>query len=238
MILPLLKYMTDKGQVSQMALQIEEVSVARQRVVEAAERLFMERSYNAISLRDIADALGIKQASLYYHFPQGKEEIYVVVAERAFARHAEGMSAAIASAATLPEQLHAVAAWFATQPRMCLMGMIHADLPALHEDPMASVTQAAYLGIFRPLMQAFRQAQERGEIARDFHPALLAGAFLALLDGLSIGEQMAKGQSREEMAEGLIQLFLNGVLPRVQRPRHPATSENGVAAAITSSDIE
>lgn len=201
-----------------MAIQIEEESVARQRVVEVAERLFLERGYNAISLRDLADALGIKQASLYYHFPAGKEELYVAVVQRAFARHAEGVTAAIRAQTSLPEQLHAVIAWFATQPSMCLMGMVHADLPALHDEQMANVTRAAYLGVFQPLAAAFAQARARGEIADEFNPNLLAGAFLALLDGLAIGETMVKVVPRDVLATHLIKLFLRGVLPRAATP--------------------
>lgn len=188
---------------------VEEVSDPRQRVLDAAELLFMQRGYNAIALRDIAEALGIKQASLYYHFPQGKEELYVAVAERAFARHYAGMAAALAGHETLEAQLNAVAAWFGGQPRMCLMGMVHADLPALHPEHTQTVTQAAFLGLFRPLAEAFVGAQTRGEIG-PHNPQMLAGSFLALLDGLSIGQQMRNAPPRNEIAADLINLFLNG----------------------------
>jgi AcrR family transcriptional regulator len=41
----------------------------RQRAVEVALELFTEQGYEKTSLREIAQRLGIKQASLYYHFP-------------------------------------------------------------------------------------------------------------------------------------------------------------------------
>jgi AcrR family transcriptional regulator len=189
----------------------------RQRVLDAAEALFMERGYNAIALRDIANALGIKQASLYYHFPHGKEEMYVAVAERAFARHFAGMSAALDHHNSIEAKLNGVAAWFGSQPRMCLMGMVHADLPALHPEHTDSVTQAAFLGLFRPLADAFAEAQARGEIGAG-NTQMLAGAFLALLDGLSIGATMRNAPSRPQMASDLIALFLNGARPRTDEP--------------------
>jgi AcrR family transcriptional regulator len=185
------------------------IAEPRQRVLDAAELLFMERGYNAIALRDIADALGMKQASLYYHFPQGKEELYVAVAERAFARHYAGMAAALSGNATLEVRLNRVAAWFGSQPRMCLMGMVHADLPALHPEQTRSVTQSAFLGLFRPLVEAFANAQAQGEIGTA-EPNMLAGAFLALLDALSIGMTMSHTPERMTMAAELINLFLNG----------------------------
>ena len=41
----------------------------RQRALDVAFDLFTEQGYEKASLREIADRLGIKKASLYYHFP-------------------------------------------------------------------------------------------------------------------------------------------------------------------------
>lgn len=46
----------------------------REQVLEAASRLFTSRGYAATSTREIAEAVGIRQASLYYYFA-GKGEI-------------------------------------------------------------------------------------------------------------------------------------------------------------------
>ncbi len=58
----------------------------------------MEHGYAAITLRDLAERLDIRQASLYYHFPDGKEQLYVEMAERAFQTHSEGMRRVMAAA--------------------------------------------------------------------------------------------------------------------------------------------
>lgn len=46
----------------------------RSAIQRVARELFTTRGYEATSMREIADALGIQKASLYYHFG-GKEEI-------------------------------------------------------------------------------------------------------------------------------------------------------------------
>lgn len=47
----------------------------REEIIDVAAGLFVNRGFAATSTRDIAEAVGIRQASIYYHFPSGKEEI-------------------------------------------------------------------------------------------------------------------------------------------------------------------
>ncbi|MGW0069548.1 TetR/AcrR family transcriptional regulator, partial [Streptosporangium sandarakinum] len=52
----------------------------RTRIQETALRLFTEQGYEATSLREIAEALGVTKAALYYHF-KSKEEIITSLVE-------------------------------------------------------------------------------------------------------------------------------------------------------------
>lgn len=196
---------------------IDDCRDARQRVLDAAEQLFMQRGYNLISLRDIAGALGIRQASLYHHFPQGKEQIFTVVAERAFARHHAGICHALASSGpSLRTQLLAVAAWFGAQPAMHLSGIMRTDLPALSADHRMQLERAAYTTFLVPLRSAFEDAQRRGELGA-YNVGTLAGMFLALMDGLSMGGAHAQSQSRTDMAKELIDIMLDGAHLRMEQ---------------------
>ena len=49
-----------------------------EQILQVAESLFMQQGYHGTSTRQIADALGIKQPNIYYHF-KGKEAIYFEV---------------------------------------------------------------------------------------------------------------------------------------------------------------
>ena len=51
----------------------------REQILDAAARLFVEKGFADTSTRDIAESVGIRQASLYYHFATGKEEILTEV---------------------------------------------------------------------------------------------------------------------------------------------------------------
>src|SRR3990167_7114418 len=53
-----------------------------QKIVDAAEQLFAEQGYDGTPLREIAQQVGIREPSLYAHFPN-KEAIYGAVIDRA-----------------------------------------------------------------------------------------------------------------------------------------------------------
>lgn len=57
----------------------------RERILDEAFSLFAERGYHAVPVRDIAEAAGIKDASLYNHFPS-KQAMFDAIIERELAR--------------------------------------------------------------------------------------------------------------------------------------------------------
>ncbi|MDD3243241.1 MAG: helix-turn-helix domain containing protein [Eubacteriales bacterium] len=54
----------------------------RERLLETALELFSQRGYHAVSIRDIASAVGIREASIYHHF-SGKEALLQAIFFRA-----------------------------------------------------------------------------------------------------------------------------------------------------------
>lgn len=192
----------------------ETTSEARERVLDMAERLFSERGYAGLKLKDLAQALNIKQASLYYHVPGGKEDLYIEVMERNAERHRLGLEAAISSAGdNLHQQLRAAARWLLSQPPVDMQRMIHADLKAIDPQAARRLTDLTYRAVLQPLMSIFWQRHERGEIIAP-EITLLAGSFLSIIQAIHMAEDAWLVQSREAMADDMIDVLLNGLLPR------------------------
>ncbi len=57
----------------------------RERVLDAAQLLLQTESYDGFSFRDVAEAVGIRKASVYHHF-ESKEALAAAVADRAAER--------------------------------------------------------------------------------------------------------------------------------------------------------
>ena len=80
-----------------------------------AQRLFMEQGFRAVSMRQIAEQVGLTKAALYYHF-QDKEELFVAIVERYLQRIAEVMDQAAAQGTTCRARLTAIVHAILTQP--------------------------------------------------------------------------------------------------------------------------
>ena len=187
------------------------VSDAMQRVLNVAERLFMQRGYAAITLRDIAQALNMKQASLYYHFPGGKEELFVSVVHTVLKRYKIGIGQALElHSPNLRNQLVAIALWFAKEPPMNLLGLMHADIPALSQDSQTKLLSSVYDALFLPIRNIFVSAQEEAAI-RPVDPDMITGAFLAIMDGMSYRQTQSNEISPDSMAKEMISVLLDGL---------------------------
>ena len=55
---------------------------AIERILEAAESLFSERGFDAVSMSDIAAAAGVCKANVFHHFTS-KNELYIAVLRNA-----------------------------------------------------------------------------------------------------------------------------------------------------------
>ncbi len=74
------------------------------RILAIAVKLFAAKGYSGVSMRDIADAVGISAPALYNHF-SNKDVLYRAAIERAFADKAEQMLRSISGNAPALERL-------------------------------------------------------------------------------------------------------------------------------------
>ena len=189
--------------------------MARTRILNSATQLFHTRGYKAITMRDIAAEVGIRQPSLYYHFPQGKEELFVAVTQRELKRHQLGIQQAVDTATPdLQSRLLAIAHWFGSQPPLNLLSTLQSDMPELSETHKKEIFNLVAEAIFQPIREVFQQAIKRGEI-RPINPNLMTGTFIAMMEGLGHARQANFIDLAEDtMATGMISVIMDGLRSR------------------------
>lgn len=110
----------------------------RARILDIGERLLLERGYAGFSYQDIADAVGIRKASIHHHFP-AKEDLGRAIIERTRLRLSDGRGPVAENAEQARKQFERFLRFFERLSedgsRLCIGGRLSADFAVL-PDPV------------------------------------------------------------------------------------------------------
>ena len=157
-----------------------------EQILDLAEALIQTRGYSAFSYQDIADRLGIRKASIHYHFPS-KTDLGIAVVDRYVARFGAALTAIAAdqaqsSMAMLDFYVGPYLEFADTSDRICLCGALAAEILALPAEFRSRV------GGFFPTHQAWladilKRGAARGEFRLAAPATKLARFIFAALQG-------------------------------------------------------
>jgi AcrR family transcriptional regulator len=196
----------------------EGVVKTRELILRQAERLFMQRGYAAVSVGDVAEAVGVTKPTLYYHFGD-KEGLYAAMLVALLTRVGAHVRRVTLLEAPLRERLEALALGYFRHADATMEPMLRDTEQLVGPERAASVWAAYEQEMLAPLMALMRAGMETDEI-RSGDERTLARAFCSLLDAFSTpgGHAMASEASHEEVACAVTSLFLDGAAPRNQPP--------------------
>lgn len=189
----------------------------RNRILEAARRLFAKQGFDGTTTRDLAQAAGVAEGTLFRHFVN-KKAILVEVATQGWVEILTDLLTELSEMGSYKAvaQVMRNRMWNLQKNsdlmRVCFMeAQFHPDLRDRVQseviDKMTDVAEAF-----------FQTAMEKG-IYRQMDPKLVARVFLGMfaVAGFSYNtlvEPDASPQQMQNMAEGLADIFLNGVLKK------------------------
>ena len=184
----------------------------RERLLDIADELFSKRGYTGVRLRDIANAMGMKHASLYYYAPDGKQQLFIEVMERNLRRHYDGLTQAIAEAGTdLREQMYAAALWLASQPPLNISRMAQSDVNELTEAQAHHLMNLAFTSLQTPIATALDQARQASMI-KPSDSSLAAIAFVSLIQSVHNMPREFGPEVKTNIARQLVDMLLDGWL--------------------------
>ncbi|WP_373543799.1 TetR/AcrR family transcriptional regulator [Chamaesiphon sp.] len=187
------------------------------KVLKAAQKLFARNGYDGTTTKELAETAGIAEGTLFRHFTN-KKAILVEVATNGWIELLTDLLTELSEMANYEAISHVMYKRMLRlgdnydMMRVCFMEVqLHPDLrDRIQSEVIEKMTNVA---------EAFFQtAMERG-VYRRMNPRVIAQVFLGMfvVAGFShetIAQPVASPQEMKEMAEGLADIFLNGVLAK------------------------
>ncbi len=189
----------------------------RNRILQAAQRLFAAQGFDGTTTRDLAQAAGVAEGTLFRHF-SNKKAILVEVATQGWVEILTDLLTELSEMGSYKAvaQVMKRRMWNmrknADMMRVCFMeAQFHPDLrERIQQEVIEKMTGVAEA--------FFQEAMDKG-IYRKMDANLVAKVFLGMfaVAGFSnetIASPDASPQEIQSMAEGLAEIFLNGVLAK------------------------
>ena len=188
--------------------------------MELALELMAERGARGMSMRDLAAAAGMNVASLYHHFPEGKESVYREAALQQIAGQMTRMRAALDAGANLESTLVGLASLHLdVEPGAAALDQqIYDATRHVSDDVRAEVSGAYVGGLIEPVVDLMRRAVDDGTLAGD--PSFLAWSFLGLASSAApIPDDVGmppdrRGEQSARSVRAVVDLFLDGARAR------------------------
>src|SRR5215472_17045342 len=108
----------------------------RQQILTKAAELFLAKGYKGVSMKEIAEAVQVTSAALYYHFPKGKEELFTTMIQIVFVDEGvAGIDQTLAATQDVREQLTLLTSTLLTLPLDKRLSVLLRDAREHLKDP-------------------------------------------------------------------------------------------------------
>ena len=185
-----------------------------QRIIGEARTLIMTRGYNGFSYADIAEAVGIRKASIHHHFPGKSDLAKAVIEENRAVIHAQTEMLANAEP-DAGDQLRGYAHYWErciadNSAPFCVAGMLAAELPSLPDDLVVSV-RAHFTDLTAWLTHLLELGVRQGNVTLARSPEEEADAFMsavygAMLSARAFGDPTRFGAVVETLLARVVRL--------------------------------
>jgi AcrR family transcriptional regulator len=186
----------------------------RQRCLEEATRLFVTHGYHGISMREIAERVGVSKANLYHHF-RDKEALFLAVLEANLARLDAIVHDARRRAGTPREQItHILLGLAACAPEQrAIIRLADQELGQISPEARQTFGRLYHERFTGPIEAILREGIGAGEL----RPVDVQGATWALLGMVYPFFHPAAEEVPPPTAatiELLVSIFFDGLTPR------------------------
>jgi len=192
------------------------------RILAAAEMLFAEQGFDAVSMSAIAEKAGVSKANIFHHF-SSKNALYMAVFGSACKESRERLELLESSDDNFVERLTRFANGHlqAILEHSNMARLVLRDLLENGADRGKDLAEQVFGPNFAKLVEIIRSGQARGELRTDVDPAMVAVMLIAANVYFFEARELLRHFPAVDFADDpqhysakMLQLMLHGILPQ------------------------
>ncbi len=187
-------------------------SESRERVLNAAYTLFVQRGYADVSMQQIADNASITKATLYHHF-RDKQDLYLATMRMSFGRNQATMTERLQQLPDLHAKIRDILS-FLVEGKRTDMQRLMSDFRQHVDEEAQQRFWAEFPKPWRLLEPMVREAMEREEIPED--DATFVAKFI-YSSSAGYAHMLAMSQNNDPVTEATLHQFADTVMHGISR---------------------
>jgi AcrR family transcriptional regulator len=184
---------------------------SREAILLAAEHLFMDQGFRGISMRQIAEAVGVTKAALYYHF-QDKEDLFVAIVERYLMAMSTLIDTAAAGNERCRAQISAIVLRILTQPveQRAILRLTSQELSNVSPANRTRFMQMYHELFINRITALLETGMASGEL-REVEPSLATWTLLGMMYPYFHPSPPPGTSTTGEQIDALLSIFFDGM---------------------------
>jgi AcrR family transcriptional regulator len=172
----------------------------------AANAMLHEHGYLGVSMEEVAKSINVTKAALYHHFPQGKEQLVLEIAESEITKDTQGIEEAIATGKTTRKKLENIATFVFTHHRQTSR-ILRDAMRFMPNEHQQRIYGMFYDQHYKKVLAVISQGVKQKEFRRH-DTERSSWAFMGLLSEMNSPEP---NLDKKELASFVVDLLIKGL---------------------------
>lgn len=181
----------------------------RQQILQEATRLFVSRGYHGLSMREIAEAVRVSKAGLYYHF-KDKEDLFLAILTNNLDLLEHTIQQARQAPTTRAQVVQLVTEIFRWAPQQrAIIRLASQEMDHLSPQGVTEFNRLYRSKFIGPIQEMLAAGIERGEL-RPMNPGLATWLLLGMMYPFFYAAHAGDLPASDEVVHSMLTIFFDG----------------------------
>lgn len=183
----------------------------RERILMEARKLLAKQGYSGLSMREIAEAVGVSKAAIYYHFAD-KEALFEAIVSQSLDKMEALIDEARAQAGDGRAAVQAIVERILTQPEdeRAIIRLVSHEIGQISPAARTRFDEAYYRQFIGKIRGALQAGMDAGEFRR-MDPIIAAWSLLGMIHPFFYPARNRRAALPADAVEQLLAIFFDGI---------------------------